>query len=90
MITKEATTMTIKRLKTEIIRKAAELAHKNDPYLTKQECMEEYHEQFEDGSYELWLRGWLGLMIENGHKEAIDIMKDLIRYRLQSKHKLSA
>ncbi|WP_242831827.1 hypothetical protein [Desulfitobacterium hafniense] len=77
-------------LKSEIIRRAAELAHKNDPYLTTRECIEEYYEQFEDGSYELWLRGWLGLMIEDGHKEAVEIMKDLIRYRLQTKYKLPA
>ncbi|WP_242831340.1 hypothetical protein [Desulfitobacterium dehalogenans] len=75
----------MKTLRNEIIRKAAELAHKNDPYLTKHECASEYYDQFEDGSYELWLRGWLGLMIEDGSKEAIEIMKDLIRYRLQSK-----
>lgn len=77
-------------LKNEIIRKAAELAHKNDPYLTEQECIGEYQEQFEDGSYELWLRGWLGLMIEEGSREAVKIMKDLIRYRLQSRYNFPA
>lgn len=77
-------------LKDKIISNAAELAHKDDPYLTKQECISEYYEQFEDGSYELWLRGWLGLMIENGSKEAVEIMKDLIRYRLQSRYNLPA
>ena len=80
----------MKNLKREIIRKAAELAHKNDPYLTQQECASEYYDQFEDGSYELWLRGWLDLMIEDGHEEVVGIMKDLIRYRLQTKYKLPA
>lgn len=80
----------MKTLKNEIVRKAAELAHKNDPYTAIEDCLEEYSEQFEDGSYELWLRGWLGLMIEDGSKEAVEIMKNLIRYRLQSKYKLPA
>ena len=63
-----------------------------DP-MTIADCMREYtqefSEQFEDGSYMECLRLSLGWMIEDGHKEAIEIMKDLIRYRLQTYYKVA-
>lgn len=76
-------------LKNNIILNAAELAHKENPDIPEQVCIEEYQEQFEDGSYELWLRSWLGYMIERGNKEAVRIMKDLVRYRLQTHYNVA-
>lgn len=73
-------------LKKAIINQSAKLAVETDEcVLTLEECIEEYSEQLADGSYLLWLRAWIGYMIEEGNKKAIEIMKDLINYRLALK-----
>lgn len=73
-------------LKIAIINRSAGLAHKTDEcsITTLEEYIHEYTQQFEDAceSYNTWLRLWLSYMVEKGSKEAIEIMKDLIRYRL--------
>jgi hypothetical protein len=73
-------------LKKSIITKSAELAHDVDEMeLPLSDCVNEYTEQLEDGSYLTFLRMWIGYMIEQGSKKAADIMKDIIRYRLAAR-----
>lgn len=52
--------------------------------ITFRECVGEYYNQLATGEYlEGWnLKSWLGCMVADGNKEAIEIMKDLIRWRL--------
>lgn len=74
--------MSREQLRNAIITKSAELASNTDDAITMQECVKEYTDQFDEGSYCEYLRSWIGYMIEQGNKEAIDILKDIIRYRL--------
>jgi hypothetical protein len=74
-------------LRTEIIKASAALAHKNDEFgkeqgITLQDYIIEYTEQFDEGSYLTYLRAWLGYMIEQGNADAVEIMKNLIKYKL--------
>lgn len=71
-------------LKLSIIRRAAELSYKTAEggIATLEEYQQEYTEQFEEGSYNQYLRVFLGCMVEQGNKEAISVMKDIIRYNL--------
>lgn len=69
-------------LKNSVITKCAELAVDNSNGVTFDECVKEYQEQFEDGSFTIWLRTWIGSMIEQGSEKAVSIMKDLISYGL--------
>ena len=74
-------------MRTEIINRIANFALKNtsDENLTKADCIQEFTEQFEENSYMnqfFSVRAYLGIMIEEGNKEAISIMKALINYRL--------
>ena len=74
-------------MRTEIINRIADFALKNtsNENLTKADCIQEFTEQFEENSYMnqfFSVRAYLGIMIEEGNKEAISIMKALINYRL--------
>ena len=81
----------VELLKNEITSKSAELAHEIDESddigleTTLSDYVKEYTEQLEDGSYLTHLRMWLGYMIEQGNKKAVDIMKNLIKYRLATR-----
>lgn len=77
--------MAKEQVRNAIITKSAELACKVDKLNTPMhEFVTEYTEQFDEDSYCNYLRVWLGYMIEQGCKEAIDIMKNLIRYRMNA------
>jgi len=75
-------------MRTEIINRMADFAVKNSSNywsMTRAEGIQEYTEQFEENSYMnqfFSIRAYLGIMIEEGNKEAISIMKALIKYRL--------
>lgn len=70
-------------LKNSIIKRCANLAFAQEwNAATLEECITEYTEQFEEHSENRWLRKWLGWMIEDKNTEAIEIMKDLIRYNI--------
>ena len=69
-------------LKNAVITKSAELVAEISAGLQFDECVKEYQEQFNDGTYMIWLRSWIGSMIEQGSIKAIAIMKDLISYGL--------
>ncbi len=75
-------------LRNEVIAKSVELAleysESEDLEVDRKLYIDEYVDQFKDGSYLLYLRSWLGYMIECGNKQAVDIMKDLIRYKLSA------
>jgi len=81
----------VELLKIEITSKSAELAREIDAIddigleTTLSDYAKEYTEQLEDGSYLTHLRMWLGYMIEQGNKKAVDIMKNLIKYRLATR-----
>lgn len=49
---------------------------------TEADYKQEFKEQFEDLSYNLWLRTALGQYILEGNKKAMQIMKMLIKYNL--------
>lgn len=74
-------------LKSELLKKSiadnsAKLALINNEMtgLTLSDCIKEYIEQLEEGSYMTFLRSWLGCMIEQKCSEAVSIMKDIIKY----------
>jgi len=69
-------------LRDKIISQSAILAHQTEPNISLSEYIAEYSEQFAENSYNNYLRIWLAYMIEKGCKQAIEIMKDLIRYNL--------
>jgi len=48
------------------------------------EYVNEYVEQLEDGTYLTYLKSWIGWMIESGSKEAVEIMKRVIRCEMKS------
>jgi hypothetical protein len=49
---------------------------------TFDDCFSEYLDQLVCGDYMTYLRAWLGSQIEEGNKNAIMAMKNIIRYRL--------
>ena len=69
--------------KKQLIEKSSMLAHETVECDTPVADFEkEYTEQIEEGTYLTYLRCWIGYMIEQGSKKAVDAMKDLIQYRL--------
>lgn len=70
---------------TEIAARCAKLAvttESNETGLMYEDYLNEYLEQFESGEYLIYLKIWIGYMVEEGNKEAIEIMKLLIKSNL--------
>jgi len=73
-------------LVTEIAVRCAKLAVTVDESgdVTFGEYVNEYVEQLEDGTYLTYLKSWIGWMIESGSKEAVEIMKRIIRCEVKA------
>ena len=52
--------------------------------ITREECYQEYMDQLQNNDYQC-LRMWIGSQIEEGVREAVEIMKMLIRIGLKEK-----
>lgn len=71
-------------LRGEIIKRASKLFTEADEFkiATIEDYTKELNEQFQEGNYNQYLRSGLGFEIEQGSKEAREVMKLLIKYNL--------
>jgi len=65
-----------------IAEKAAKLACQFDQDTGFEIYKNEYLDQLTEKSHQYWLRQWIGNLVEEGNKEAIEIMKLIIRFNL--------